>query len=168
MKFKKKRNYDDSKVREFGIEFTKDVLGLILESHPNKYAIDLIEPDNYEFGVEMERGGWKGNYWENDYSLISELPYRTVNIPIRKRKYWYKYVDGEWVVNENKHLFIRTNKDFTQSLLIRPEVIKDPDKIIFTQFMPNNSKEMEDWMCFKEEDIETFTLNDGNWERNNN
>ena len=43
----KTKNYDDSKVREFGIKFTKDAFNLLFESHPNCKAIDLINPDDY-------------------------------------------------------------------------------------------------------------------------
>ena len=129
----KKNNYDDSKVREFGIKFTKDVFNLIFESHPNCKAIDLINPDDYSHGVELERGGWTGNFWDSDYSLISGLESRTINIPIRKLKYWYSNVNDERIPNEYEHLFIRTNKDFTQVILIRPITIKDETKILFTE-----------------------------------
>jgi hypothetical protein len=108
----KKNNYDDSEVREFGVKFTKDVFNLLFESHPNCKAIDLINPDDYSYGVELEKGGWTGNFWDNDYSLISGLESRTINIPIRKLKYWYTVINDELIPNEHENLFIRTNKDF--------------------------------------------------------
>jgi len=160
----KKNNYDDSKVREFGIKFTKDVFNLLFESHPNCKAIDLINPDDYSHGVELERGGWTGNFWDSDYSLISGLESRTINIPIRKLKYWYSNVNDERTPNDYQHLFIRTNKDFTQVILIRPNTIKDETKILFTEFKPNNSNEIEKWMSFEEKNVETYNLIDDIWE----
>jgi len=98
----KKNNYDDSKVREFGIKFTKDAFNLLFESHPNCKAIDLIDPNDYSFGVELERGGWLGNFWENDYSFVSGMAIRTINVPIRKLKYWYNTVYNKRVPNNDK------------------------------------------------------------------
>ena len=161
----RKNNYDDSEVREFGKKFTKDVLNLIFECHSNSKAIDLISADNPLFGVELERGGWTGNFWTNDYSLISGVGFRTINIPIRKTKYWYKKVNEEYTPNKNKHLFIRTNKDFTQVIVIKPTTIKNKDKILFTEFKPNNSNEIERWMSFRQEHVTTYNLVDGIWKK---
>jgi hypothetical protein len=160
----KTKNYDDSKVREFGIKFTKDAFNLLFESHPNCKAIDLIDPNDYSFGVELERGGWLGNFWENDYSFVSGMAIRTINVPIRKLKYWYTTVYNKRVPNNDKNIFIRTNKDFTQTILIRPETIKDETKILFTEFKPKNSDEIEKWMSFEEKNVETYNLIDDIWQ----
>ena len=160
----KKNNYDDSEVREFGVKFTKDVFNLLFESHPNCKAIDLINPDDYSYGVELEKGGWAGNFWDSDYSLISGLELRTINIPIRKLKYWYTVINDKLIPNEHENLFIRTNKDFTQVILIRPHTIKDKTKIQFTEFKPKNSNEIEKWMSFEEKNVETYNLIDYIWE----
>ena len=166
MKFRKK-NYNDAPVREFGIKFIKEVFDLVFENHPNSKSIDLICSDDKTFGVELERGGWSGNFWVNDYSLISGLITRTINIPIRKLKYWYTVSNCTFAPNNNNHLFIRTNKDFTQVIIIRPETIKDKNKILFTEFKPNNSDEIEKWMSFKQSDVETYNLIEDKWKLQN-
>ena len=51
----------------------------------------------------------------------------------------------------NKNLFVRTNKDFTQFILIRPTTITNPKKLVRTQFQPNNSDEVENWLSFRKE-----------------
>jgi hypothetical protein len=112
----------------------------------------------------LERGGWTGNFWDSDYSLISGLELRTINIPIRKLKYWYNIVNDEITPNEYEHLFIRTNKDFTQVILIRPNTIKNETKILFTEFKPKNSNEIEKWMSFEEKNVETYDLIDNIWQ----
>ena len=159
-----KKDYDDSEVREFGIKFMGDKFNLQLESHPNNKEIDLIDPNDYSFGVELEKGGWSGDFWLNHYSTVSCLEFRTINVPIRKQKYWYSFDNKKWIPNNSKHLFVRTNKVYTQVIMIRPETFRDENKVIFTEFMPNNSKELEKWMSFKEGDVETYDLKDGNWE----
>jgi len=163
-----KRNYDDSEVREFSKKFLKEVFDLNFDCHSNSKAIDLINVDDETIGAELEKGGWSGNFWSNDYSLMSGLGYRTINIPIRKAKYWYNKVNDNLESNENKHIFVRTNKKFTQVILIRPETIKDKNKIMFTEFTPNNSNELEKWMSFREEHVETYNLIDEKWELQKN
>ena len=135
----------------------------MFESHPNSKSIYLICVDDNSFGVELERGGWIGDFWENEYSLISGYDFRTVNIPIRKVKYWYDKVGDTITPNKNKHWFIRTNRDFTQVILIKPTTIKNKDKILFTEFKPNNSEEIEKWMSFKKEHVQTYNLKKNKW-----
>jgi hypothetical protein len=158
-----KRYYDDSEVREFAKKFVKDVFNLNFESHKNLRGIDLINVEDNTFGIELEKGGWYGDFWENDYSLISGEEFRTVNIPIRKTKYWYDKKDGELFPNKNKHLFIRTNKKFTQVIVIKPATIKNKEKILFTEFKPNNSEEIEKWMSFRKEHVQTYNLKNDKW-----
>lgn len=165
-----KKNYDDSEVREFSKKFLKEVFDLNFDCHSNSKAIDLINVEDETLGAELEKGGWSGNFWSNDYSFISGLGFRTINIPIRKAKYWYNKVGDNLVPNDNKHIFVRTNKKFTQVILIRPDTIKDKTKILFTEFTPNNSNELEKWMSFREEHVETYNLIGEKWElqKNNN
>ena len=102
-----RRTLDDTPVREFGIQFTKDKFGYDFISHPIKNKIDLISPDDETFGAEMEGGGWEGNFWDNEkYHGISNIGEATINIPIRKVKYWYNKTDNGLSPNKNKHLFI--------------------------------------------------------------
>ena len=159
-----KRNYDDTEVRNFAKTFINQVFNILLESHPNSKAIDLICTTDNSFGVELERGGWLGDFWENDYSWISGKEFKTVNIPIRKSKYWYNKTGDTLIPNKNKHWFLRTNRDFTQVIIIKPTTIKNKDKILFTEFKPNNSEEIEKWMSFEEKNVETYNLIDYIWE----
>lgn len=159
-----KRNYDDTAVREFGINFCKEILGENFISHPIKTAIDLISPDDPNHGAEMEGGGWEGDFWSNQkYSMISSVGYETINIPIRKTKYWYDKINEILIPNKKKNLFIRTNKDFTQAIVIKPKTIKNSKKIMWTSFQPNNSDEVEKWMSFKKCDVQTYNLKNGKW-----
>jgi hypothetical protein len=104
-----KRYYDDSEVREFAKKFVKDVFNLNFESHKNLRGIDLINVEDNTFGIELEKGGWYGDFWENDYSLISGEEFRTVNIPIRKTKYWYDKKDGELFPNKKTYGTVKKN-----------------------------------------------------------
>lgn len=159
-----RKNFDDTPVREFGIKFTKEQFGLIFENHPNRTAIDLIDPTDYNTGVEMEGGGWEGDFWTNNkYSTISKLGFGTINIPIRKTKYWYDKINEIFIPNKKKNLFIRTNKDFTQAIVIEPTTIKNKNKILWTQFQPNNSNEVEMWMSFRQEHVKTYNFIKGKW-----
>jgi hypothetical protein len=167
-----KNKYDDSEVRGEVIKFFNEVLKIQLNETPqNLKVIDLTGVTETLIGVEVEGGGWSGDFWENDsYSLISGLEIRTVNIPIRKEKHWLEHPVRYRKIRHNpsyKHnIFVRTNKDFTQILIIRPETIRNPKKVLRTKFKPNNSNEIEDWLSFKREHVETYNLIEGNWTLN--
>lgn len=156
-------SYDDTEVREFSKKFLKEVFNLDLKDHPNSKAIDLIDENDNSFGVELEKGGWMGNLWEHKYSFMSGQEFRTINIPYRKLKYWYTNFNNNLEPNTHNNWFIRTNKNFTQVILIKPNTIKDPNKIIFTNFKPNNSDEIEKFMSFKMEHVETYNLKKNKW-----
>jgi hypothetical protein len=158
-----KSKYDDTEVRVFAKQFLKEVFNLNFESHKNLRGIDLVNVEDKEFGIELERGGWKGDLWTNQYSLMSGSEFRTVNIPIRKTKYWFDKKNDLYLPHRKKNWFIRTNKDFTQVILIKPRTIRDMGKIMFTEFKPNNSDEMEKWMSFKQEHVLTYNLKKGKW-----
>jgi len=158
-----KGSYDDTEVREFSKKFLKEVFNFSLIDHPNNKAIDLIMENNNAFGVELERGGWYGDLWKNRYSLISGYEFRTINIPIRKLKYWYNITNDNILPNKLENWFIRTNKNFTQVILIKPDTIKDSNKIIFTEIRPGNTNQIEKFMSFKMEHVETYNLKKNKW-----
>jgi hypothetical protein len=158
-----KSKYDDTEVRVFTKQFLKEVFNLNFESHKNLRGIDLVNVEDKEFGIELERGGWKGDLWNNGYSLMSGTEFRTVNIPIRKTKYWFDKKNDIYLPHRKKNWFIRTNRDFTQVILIKPRTIRDMNKIMFTEFKPNNSNEMEKWMSFRQEHVLTYNLKNEKW-----
>jgi hypothetical protein len=161
-------NFDDTLVRNEVIKFAKDVLGLKLISNEAIYKIDLLSIDDPELGVEVEHGKWNGNFWENDsYCRISNLEFSTLNMPIRKHKYWLEIVKDKPNPSHSKNIFVRSNKDFTQFIVVRPETVKDPDKLLKTRFQPNNSKEVEDWLSFRRENVETYNLIEGKFKIEN-
>jgi hypothetical protein len=157
-----KTDFDDSLSRKQVIKFAKKVLDLKLKSNKELNKIDLINVDDLDMGVEVEHGKWNGDFWKNDaYCKISNLGFSTINIPIRKRKYWTEWNKGKYNKSHSKNLFIRSNKDFTQFIVIESKIIKDPKKLYVSKFQPNNSKEIEEWMSFKKKDVKTYNLIDG-------
>ncbi len=165
--YKRKRlknaNYDDTAVRKKIIKFSKEYMGLKLKQNPKQRKIDLLGVKDPDLGVEVEHGHWKGDFWETPtYCDLPDLGFSTINIPIRKEKYWQEYITWYGKLKHNvswkKNIFARTNDDFSQIIVIRPEVITDPDKLHRTRFQPNNNDEEEDWMSFKREDVETYNL----------
>ncbi len=162
-------SYNDKPVRDAVKEFYKRHFDILLEETPHELKIiDLTGVTDTELGVEVEGGKWTGNFWTNDaYSLISGQEFRTINIPIRKEKYWLeeyvRYGKTRYNPSYLKNTFVRSNKDFTQFIVIRSETIRDQNKLIRTRFQPNNSNELEDWLSFKKEDVETYNLINGTW-----
>jgi hypothetical protein len=162
-------SFDDTLVRNSSIEFFKKRFNIKLKSNDELYKIDLLGIDDSLLGVEVEHGKWNGNFWDVDsYSLdLTGLNYRTINIPSRKEKYWKdnNLHFKKDVVNPSskKNIFVRTNKDFTQFIVIRPETVRDSKKLIRTSFQPNNSNEVEDWLSFRNEHVETYDLLNGEY-----
>ena len=163
-KFLRGTNYDDTEVRKKVIKFCREYLGLSMKQNPKQRKIDLIgRKKNPDVGVEVEKGGWKGNFWDTpSYCDLTDLGFSTINMPIRKEKYWKKFIMwyGKKKYNHswNKNVFIRTNSDYTQIIVVRPETINNPEKVFYTTFQANNFDEPEDWMSFKREDVETYNL----------
>jgi hypothetical protein len=162
-------SFDDTLVRNAVIEFFNKRFNIELKSNEVEKKIDLLGINDNLLGVEVEHGKWNGNFWDVDsYSLnLTGLNYRTINIPARKEKYWKdinpyysKQVDNP---SSKKNIFVRTNKDFTQFIVIRPETIRDSKKLIRTSFQPNNSNEVEDWLSFRNESVETYDLLNGEY-----
>lgn len=161
-------SFDDNLVREFVIKFCKQKWNINLKSNDELYKIDLLGIDDPELGVEVEHGKWEGNFWENEiYSLISNQGFRTINIPARKEKYWLNPSTFRGKTTDNpsatKNIFIRTNKDFSQIIVIKPEVVKDSKKLVRTSFQPGNSNEVENWLSFRREHVETYNLVNGEY-----
>jgi hypothetical protein len=162
-KLKGKTSYDDTESREKIVTFANVVLGLNVKSNTEEKKIDLIGVDDSELGIEIERGGWRGDFWENKaYSLISNLGFPTINIPIRKEKYWTEYVVERGVTKLNpswkKNIFIRTNCDFSQIIVIYPDVIIN--KSIKSQFTTGRitTGDVEHWLSFTEDNVDTYNL----------
>lgn len=161
MSIKTTPNYDDKISREFTKNIFYELYKWTLKDGKYK-QIDLTKEDDELVGVEVEHGHWKGDFWKCDeYSLISGLSFRTINIPIRKEKYWLNIVNGKENPSSKFNIFFRTNDDFSQFIIIRPEVIRDQSKVIRSRFKPNNNDEEEDWMSFRKEDVETYNIING-------
>lgn len=169
MPFLRGTSFNDGPARTAVIQFFKNNFNTSLDETPhNLRVIDLTGSTETLLGVEIEGGGWKGNFWDNPtYCLLSGHDFKTINIPIRKAKYWMeKYVRrNKEIINPSfdKNIFVRTNKDFTQMIVIRPETIRDEKKLVNSKFQPNNSDEIEDWMSFKREHVETYNLINNLW-----
>jgi hypothetical protein len=161
-------NYEDALVRNKIIEFANEMWNLKLRNNKKKRKIDLLGIEDPELGVEVENGHWNGNFWKTpSYCNISALGFSTINIPQRKEKYWKEY--NMWYkklrhnAGWNKNIFVRTNIDFSQIIVIRPETITNPLKLYRSSFVPNNSDELEDWLSFKKDDVETYNLINGKY-----
>lgn len=169
-----KVSYDDKPVKDFLIEFFSQNFSWELKVNLEKYGIDLLSVNGDCPDVECERGNWNGNFWENKgySSFLSDaspsIKHQTVNIPYRKRHYWvegdhYKESGKFWYTEKNHltNLFARTNFEFTQVILIKPEVIRDETKCHIAGKKPVNihKNEIEYWMGFKNEDVDTWNYN---------
>jgi hypothetical protein len=78
-------------------------------------------------------------------------------------EYYTRYNKERHNPSFDKNIFVRSNKDFTQMIVIRPETIRDGNKLIRSKFIPNNSNEMEEWLSFRKEHVETYNLINGTW-----
>lgn len=162
--------YDDSASRNSAIKFLKEVYDLnMVSTPPSKKLIDLVCEDDDTWGAEVEQSKkWEGNYWDaqnNGRNNLSGLGFKTINCPWwRKSKYWDKDKHTGW----NKNLYVRCNMDFTCFIVVKPEVILDPEKchISFFKTFQIGTGEVEEWRCFKREDVETWNLIDGIWKIN--
>lgn len=169
MPFLRGTSFNDGPVRKAVIDFFDSNFNVLLTETPHDMrVIDLTGTTETLLGVEVEGGGWSGCFWKNEkYCLISNTGFPTINIPIRKHKYWMQVYSFYGKMKENpsydKNIFVRSNKDFTQMIVIKPETIRNPDKVIKSRFQPNNSDEMEDWLSFRREDVETYNLINGEW-----
>ena len=158
--------FNDTLIRNAVIEFFKRKFKVNLKHNDVHNKIDLVGVKDIGLGVEVEHGKWVGNFWDNqNYSLISEQTFQTANIPARKEKYWLDQYFSYNKLRENpsseKNIFVRSNVDFTQFIVIRPNVIRDTNKLVRTKFKPRNTNEVEEWLSFRKEDVETYDLRNG-------
>lgn len=155
--------FNDTLIRNAVIDFFERKFGIQLKHNDIQNKIDLVGVKDPELGVEVEHGKWSGNFWDNEnYSLISGQPFKTANIPARKEKYWLDEFISYGKMRDNssstKNVFVRSNVDFTQFIVIRPTTIRDPKKLVRTWFQPTNSNDVEEWLSFRREDVETYDL----------
>jgi hypothetical protein len=160
--------FNDTLIRNAVIEFFKIKFKVNLKHNDVHNRIDLVGVKDSRLGVEVEHGKWVGNFWDNqNYSLISEQSFQTANIPSRKEKYWldqyYSYNKLRENKSSEKNIFVRSNVDFTQFIVIRPNTIRDSDKLVRSKFKPRNSNEVEEWLSFRKEHVETYDLRNGKY-----
>lgn len=169
-----KVTFDDRPVKEFLIKFFRETHNWELKMNEDKYGIDLLSVDGSCPNIECERSNCEGNFWESkSYSLFlsdgnPKIDFQTINIPYRKNHYWvggdhYKDSGKFWYteVNHESNIFARTNYEFTQVILIKPDVIRDESKRHVSAKKPFNinKNELEYWIGFKKEDVETWCFN---------
>ena len=143
-------------------------------------GIDLVLKSNPIYGIEGERNGWNGDFWEHigkrnvfklkysDYDFDfewDEYYIFTLNAPARKGHYWnlnyltdkHPFWDGEFDKGWDGNKFARINFEFDQLCVIEPDVFLDPKKRIFVPDRPvSNSKVPEDWFCFPKPYVKTY------------
>jgi hypothetical protein len=151
------KNYDDHLIKRRAIRFFAKSFGVALEINPTPKKIDLLIVGKPHIGVEVERGGWSGDFWVNDYSLRSKQQFRTVNMPRRKAEYF---------LNPNtENIFVRSNHDFTQFIVVRADTVRE--KFIPTYFF-GGAGYGEHWFSFKREDVETYNYSKGKYIKEKN
>ena len=160
--------FNDTLIRNEVIKFFKQRFRINLKHNDIHNKIDLVGINYPTLGLEVEHGKWVGNFWDNqNYSLISEQSFQTANIPARKEKYWldqyYSYNKLRENESSKKNIFVRSNGDFTQFIVIRPNTIRDSDKLVRSKFKPRNSNEVEEWLSFRKEHVETYNMKNGKY-----
>jgi hypothetical protein len=174
-----KVNYKDLPVREAITEFVLQMFGWEVESNSNnKFEIDLVSVNGECPDIECERGNWDGNYWDTKFSEVLKygsprIPFKTINFQQRKEHYWiegnhYFPESGNFRYTEKNHLtniFIRTEFNFNQMILVRPNVIRDKSKINYSMKKTFNisNGDVEPWCGFRREDSETYNKVNGVW-----
>jgi hypothetical protein len=174
----KEIGYDDNPVKTAVIKITKDAFGWELMVNPKEKKIDLIHINEPDRGVEVERGGWTGDYWSQDPISFNgnTLPFPTLNMPYRKEHFFH--LDLEWLNDYGniktshtpsfeKNIFIRTNTNFTQFILVKSEIVREKmTRGCFKVYRGTGEK--EHWLCFKREDVDTYNLINGSWKKDEN
>ena len=174
---KKVEAYNDLYVKEKMVVILKELFGWDLYINPDEFGVDLLSTDG-TFGVELEHGGWNDDFWLDKYYPYKskELDYAHVNMPGRKKKWYKEYYPVNLEPDRNKkpiwhqkhnptfenNIFIRTNKQLTQMIIIKPETVFNKlyeDKMIYA----SNSGKVEPFMCFKRKDVETRDLVNNDW-----
>ena len=172
-----KNPYDDSRMRAMGIKFFEEAKGLKFKDG-TPMGIDLILKSNPNIGAEGENAGWCGDRWEGRQADLFNKGFNTLNIQDRKWHYWnlqewsdkpkakqwWGKHDPGW--EDNYYFRINTQED--QICVVDGKTIHDRKK---TEVVPNekvgNSWKPEDWLCVRQEYVETWNLQpNGLWELN--
>jgi len=159
-------SFDDWVIKNKVVEIAPQLLGLNLkinEDHNGK-GIDLVCVDNPEIGVEVERGGWFGDFWKDLYysTEIVKWGFPTLNMPDRKLRYWMERYLWRRQMIENpgfkNTIFVRSSWELYQMNVVRPETVLDPGKTFLKREKVKNNAKIEGWVSFKHEDVETYNL----------
>jgi len=164
-------SYDDYVVKTKIVEVSEEILGFKTKINEKEKDIDLISLHDPNLRIEVERGGWFGDFWSDPYySNLSSLGFQTLNMPDRKLRYWMEYyyqskMSTELTYNSGweKTIFVRTNWDFTQINIVNPETILNPTKSHRCRFKAKNNENEEGWVSFKREDVKTLNLINGKY-----
>ena len=166
-------SFEDTPIKKAVIIFYKMKFSIDLMINPKQRKIDLIFVSDHTYGVECERGGWTGNYWEHVDSINKGgLMFRTVQFQNRKEKYFYPTMDilTDWgnvythrEPNYLKNDFVRSNNDFTQMIIVRSETVRTKSHRAWWKTKGVTTGDIEEWLCFRREDVETYNLVNGEW-----
>jgi len=177
-----KINFKDLPVRLAVIHFAKEALGYNVISNSNDdYKIDLISENGDCPDIECERSNCTTeDYWTNKnysqflHNATPSIKFKTLNFQGRKEHYWQEgdhyYTRGKhagkfWYTEHNHltNLFVRTTFNFTQFMVIRPEVIRDESKVLRAWKQPTtiHKNEPEPWLGFRYQDVETWNFKNG-------
>jgi hypothetical protein len=145
------------------------------EDNTNQKDIDLWREDDHTYRYEVESGSWIDDYWASNQSINRDerdIPYRTLNMPQRKEKYFYKTFpclthNGEPYTHFEEHpernIFIRSNTAGTQFIYATYDTIVN--KSIRTRFKTEtiSTGKIEDWISMKREDCVTINFIDNKY-----
>ena len=166
-------SYNDTPIKRAVIKFYKDKFNIDLKINPKQKKIDLILVSDPTYGFECERGGWEKDYWAH-YDSINKggLLFRTVQFQNRKEKYFYPTMEilTDWgnlfthrEPNYLKNTFIRSNDDFTQMIIVQSETVRTKSHRSWWKTKSISTGGIEEWLCFRREDVETYNLVNGEW-----
>lgn len=174
---KVKNMFDDSRMRSIAIDFFKQAKGLIF-INGTETGIDLILEEDQNVGAEGENASWDGNRWVGRQRDIFSLGVNTLNLEHRKWHYWNLQElsskkesvrhYGKFNTGWKQNWYFRLNRQEDQMCIISASTILDDKKRIFViDGQVGNSDKPEDWICIKEEFVETYNKQpDGTWELN--
>jgi hypothetical protein len=170
-----KSPYDDSRMRAVGIEFFEKAKGLKFRDGTEQ-GIDLILISNPDVGAEGENAKWHGDRWVDRQANLFKQKFNTLNIQDRKWHYWNlqelsdkpkaKLWWGKHDPGWEENYYFRMNSEEDQICVVDGPTIHDSEKRVF---VPNekvgNSWKPEDWICVKQEFVETWNKQpNGIWE----
>jgi hypothetical protein len=162
-------SFDDWVIKKKVVEIAPQLLGLTLKINENNdgKGIDLICVDNPEIGVEVERGGWFGDFWKDLYysTEVMKWGFPTLNMPDRKLKYWMEqYLWRKQIIKNpgfKNTIFVRSSWELLQMNVVRPETVLNPNKIFQKREKVKNNTKIEGWVSFKHEDVESYNFYNG-------